>query len=178
MRIKQPDGSVVLTGEDAKTYTFNSNISDRVGELQAMFGITNLETDASLQDKVIRDMSVTCRTKIINEFYSECLGLKKRFDCDPIDQSRIIGYYFMAKGIISLDPTKLDKPDQNLKWKSSDDDACFAFSPSQVIKLGEDMQAHITDHTDRYNELKMWAKSKNPNDQVLNTWTWERKSEV
>ena len=134
---------------------------------------TVVKTIEKIREDIIFDMSMTCRDLIINHFYSDCLGVSQRFDCeDSTDQPKIIAYYFSAILMMTQDPTSAMTPSPKLRWKSSGEDFCYAFAPLQVQKLGDDMQAHITEKTDRYHVLKVWVKSQT-DIEALEGWTWD-----
>lgn len=127
-----------------------------------------------LKTEVIQSMSSTCRDKIINEFYSDCLGESKRFDCEVItDQPKIIGYYFSATLLTASQSELMDVAIDKFQWKASGELMCYPWTPRQIIKLGEDMQNHITEKTKRFDYLRIWALDNSRTVSELRGWTWD-----
>ena len=94
-------------------------------------------------------LSEACKNRIYQGFDSDCLGTTKHFDCMDYDQSKIIG---MA---LTADLVNRGLSSRTLKWKGTGELECYEFTPSQVLKLADDMYQHIEDNTDQFNAERL-----------------------
>jgi len=128
----------------------------------------------NIRKKVIKEMSEMCEYKIINEFYSDCLGEMLHFGCKKDeDQQWIMGKFFKAQLIKQSNPELADVQLETLAWKNQDALACFPFSPNQMITLGSDMETHLTEKKNKFYDLRMWALDEARTVEELQTWTWD-----
>jgi hypothetical protein len=121
-----------------------------------------------IKQNKIQEMNSLCGYKIINEFYSTCLGENKRFDCELIDQSNIMGLVAKAQ-IIVANPLLEDK---SLDWKASGELICYPFTTEQVVQLGIDLYNHKASTIKRFELLRIYINSLVTIDEV-NAVTWD-----
>jgi hypothetical protein len=120
-----------------------------------------------IKQNKIQEMNSLCGYKIINEFYSTCLGENKRFDCELIDQSNIMG--LVAKAQIILSNPLLE--DKSLDWKASGELICYPFTIEQVVQLGMDLYNHKASLIKKFELLRVYINSLATIDEV-NVVTW------
>lgn len=101
----------------------------------------------------IEKLRLTCQYSIVNEFYSRCLGERKRFDCEITDQLNILGLVGKAQ-LMMISPTLTDNI---IEWKASGEPTCYPWTPQQVIQLGIDMYGHVSNNIKRFEELRMYV---------------------
>lgn len=87
---------------------------------------------------------IECEQRIVSGFESNCLGVVKHFDCQPHDQSNILGLALTATLGVNGMTT------EEVKWKASDEMACYPFTYEQALQLAFDMKAHIQGNIDQY----------------------------
>lgn len=116
----------------------------------------------------INEISSTCENKIINEFYSSCLGEKKRFDCTRDDQTYIMGLASKAQLILNNVAT-----DNVLDWKASGEPICYTWQPQQALILGMDLFNHLTENKKRYEQLREYILTKLTTKDDINAVTWD-----
>ena len=147
--ITNDDGSITCIPEEGA-----------IVEEQAMF--TEFRTTfpngkpvvVSLEDtktQKVAEMNSVCEDKIVNEFYSSCLGESKRFDCTLTDQTNIMSLTTKAQLILGGVAT-----DTILDWKESGVAECYPFTTTQAITLGSDLFNHITENRKQYEKLKKY----------------------
>lgn len=102
----------------------------------------------------INEMNLICQDKIINEFYSTCLGEKKRFDCTLVDQSNIMGLVAKAQ-MISANLTT----DTTLDWKASGEPSYYPWTTTQITTLVTDLFTHKTENIKRFEQLRIYINS-------------------
>lgn len=124
----------------------------------------------SLEDtktQKVAEMNSVCEDKIVNEFYSSCLGESKRFDCSITDQSNIMGLVAKAQMILASLTT-----DTTLDWKASGEPLCYPWTTTQVMTLGMDLFAHKTENIKRYEQLRAYIITLATVEEVNNV-TWD-----
>jgi len=127
----------------------------------------------SIRQSVISAMATQCEYKIVNEFYSDCLGESLHFGCKKDeDQQWIMGKFFKAQLIKQSNPELADVALEALAWKNQVALQCFAFSPNQMIALGEDMETHLAEKKNRFYELRIWALDEVRTVEELENWVW------
>jgi hypothetical protein len=108
-----------------------------------------------LREVMVKRMSEICNDKIVNHFYSDCLGESLRFDCNNSntqpDQANIMGNSVKAMAILAGMAM-----DNVIRYKNSGIAQCFDFTPMQAIQLGMDMYTHITTHVERFQALRIY----------------------
>lgn len=137
--------------------------------------IKHIEPDIeSVRQETIKAMDRMCEYKIINEFYSDCLGEFKHFGCKKDEDQPWIGLrYFKAQTIKQMNPELADTPLETLAWKNQDAPDCFPFSPNQMITLGDDMELHLANTKNRFYALRIWANDSSRTVEELQSWTWD-----
>lgn len=115
----------------------------------------------------IEEISSTCEDKIINEFYSSCLGVKKKFDCEIKDQTNIIGLVAKAQMILANLST-----DTSLDWKASGEAVCYPWTPEQILTLGMDLFSHKTAMIKKFELLREYI-NKQTDVEIVQAITWE-----
>lgn len=121
-----------------------------------------------LRLQMIEKMRLTCEYKIINEFYSDCLGELKRFDCELTDQSNIAGLVSVAMLMMSGTPVE-----EQLRWKSSDEPICHDFTVQQIMKLGLDLHKHKTEMITRFEQLRVYINDVIRTIDEIKAVTWD-----
>ncbi|NRT86543.1 hypothetical protein [Clostridium beijerinckii] len=163
--ITNDDGSINCIPKDSATDN-ELSLFEEFEEAYPNGKIAEISLDEVKQNK-INEMSAICENKIINEFYSSCLGESKRFDCTLIDQTNIIGLVAKAQMIIANAIT-----DNTLEWKATGEPVCYPWTHQQVLTLGTDLFAHKTEKIKRYELLREYIKTLDTCDSV-NKITWE-----
>ena len=145
--------------------TYVENIEQQINDNFEIYW--NLAFDKVKKDKIV-EMSSLCEYKIINEFYSDCLGEIKRFDCTLLDQQNISGLVSvaMAKASGSL-------IEEILRWKASGEPICYEWTSEQIMKLGLDLHKHKNDCIVRFEELRIYINDTNRTLQDLLNLTWD-----
>jgi hypothetical protein len=121
-----------------------------------------------LRLQMIEKMRQTCEFKIINEFYSDCMGELKRFDCELTDQSNIAGLVSVAMLLLNGTPIE-----ESLRWKSSDMPICINFLPQQIMKLGLDLHKHKTECILQFEKLRMYINDISRIYEEIKNITWD-----
>ncbi|NRT72687.1 hypothetical protein [Clostridium beijerinckii] len=165
LMITNDDCSIQFIPKDGATYD-ESSLFEEFEKAYPNGKIAESSIDQVKQNK-INEMSAICENKIINEFYSSCLGESKRFDCTLIDQTNIVGLVAKAQMIIANAIT-----DNKLEWKATGEPICYPWSPQQAITLGTDLFAHKTEKIKRYELLREYINTLDTCDSV-NKITWE-----
>jgi hypothetical protein len=138
--------SIEVEDDDLDHYLDIINKSyGKYGEVKIIEDLENIK-----QSKIL-EISYICEDKIVNEFYSSCLGEKKKIDCTRDDQSYIMGLVAKSQMIASGIAT-----DKTLDWKASGEPICYPWTPQQVIALGMDLFNHLTEKKKRYEGLRMY----------------------
>lgn len=163
--IQNEDGSITCIPQDGCT-----------SKEQALFDEFKVEYPngkpivVSLEDTLtqkILELSSICEDKIINHFYSSCLGESKRFDCSLTDQSNIMGLVAKAQMILANLTT-----DNTLDWKASGEPLCYPWTTTQVMTLGMDLFAHKTEMIKRFEQLRAYIITLTDVEVIKNV-TWE-----
>lgn len=122
-----------------------------------------------LRVQMIEKMNQICEYKIINEFYSDCLGTSKKFDCEPTtDQVNIAGLVSVAMAKMSGIPVE-----QDLKWKASGEQLCYPFAAEQIMKLGFDLHKHKTEKIEHFEKLRVYINDAARTEEEIKNVTWE-----
>lgn len=164
-----------ITKIDVFNYVCNGKITTTDYKTITNEECPELPLDVVKQNK-IKELSLICENRIINEFYSTCLGskdtdgtLKKdHFDCNDRDQIYIQGLANKAALILNGTPT-----DEILDWKKTGEPVCYPFPPQSCVQLGLDMFAHITDHKKRFDQIREYIQTKLTNTSEVNAITWD-----
>ena len=163
--IQNEDGSITCIPEEGATIKEQALFNEFRGEYpNGKPIVVSLEDTQALK---IDELSSICEDKIINEFYSSCLGESKLFDCSLTDQSNIMGLVAKAQMILAGIST-----DTTLDWKASGEPLCYPWTPSQALTLGMDLFTHKTDNIKKYENLRAYIKTLT-NVEEINNVTWE-----
>jgi hypothetical protein len=150
--ITNEDGSITIIPEDGATIDEQALFTEFRSKYPEGNPVAVLLDDVK-QNK-IQEMSNLCGYKMINEFYSTCLGDSEHFDCGFTDQSYIQG--LASKATLILNGIETDGV---LEWKKTGEPICYPWTPQQCIKLGLDMFNHITTNKKRYEALRQYINS-------------------
>lgn len=125
---------------------------DIINKSYGEFGkVTVIEDLEEIKKSKIFEISAVCEDKIVNEFYSTCLGDKKKVDCTRDDQNYIMGLVAKAQMIVGG-----ISADKTLDWKVSGEPICYPWTPQQVFALGMDLFSHLTEKKKKYETLRMY----------------------
>lgn len=168
------EGTLIITNEDGSITCIpqeNCTIDEQAlfDEFIAKYPngkpiLVSLEDTKGLK---INEISSVCENKIVNEFYSSCLGERKLFDCSLIDQTNVIGLVAKAQMILAGIAT-----DTTLDWKASGEPLCYSWTPAQVMTLGMDLFAHKTEKIKRYENLRAYIITLTTIEEI-NSVTWD-----
>jgi hypothetical protein len=167
--IKNEDGTISFISEGIATEN-EKTIFEEFRRIYPNGEIIEVSLEDA-QNSKITEMSRECESKIIYEFYSDCLGDKKQFDCTITDQTNIMGLVAKAQMILAGLAT-----DDILDWKATGEPACYPWTPQQAIKLGQDLFFHKTEKIKRYEALRTFIKEQTDVN-IVQLIAWETKIE-
>lgn len=99
--------------------------------------------------KDIEEARAACNERILEGFYSSCLGEEKHFDCSMTDQATIQGLVITA--MLGLQGVTQEE----CLWKATGELECYAFTYAQIIQLGTDLKLHIQDNINQFNAERL-----------------------
>lgn len=141
---------------------------DIINKSYGEFGkVTVIEDLEEIKKSKILEISAACENKIVNEFYSTCLGDNKKVDCTRDDQNYIMGLVAKAQMIVGG-----ISADKTLDWKVSGEPICYPWTPQQVFALGMDLFSHLTEKKKKYEALRMYI-DKLTDIEIIKLITWD-----